>query len=125
MSEPSTQGTVRLDRVEDAIADIAAGKADLVGRARRQREWSSQGVRNAMRKSPDNDRSSMPGSSFWAGRRTVASSSACSACVTSSLAGTRGRRLRAGRAQRQQRPGVGPGGVPLAERRVVGVGLGQ
>jgi len=34
----------------------AATKADLVGRARTQREWSSQGTRNAMRKSPDNDK---------------------------------------------------------------------
>ncbi|WP_413543814.1 ABC-F family ATP-binding cassette domain-containing protein [Citricoccus nitrophenolicus] len=31
-------------------------RADLVSRARTQREWSSQGVRNAMRKAPDNDR---------------------------------------------------------------------
>lgn len=31
-------------------------KADLVSRARVQREWSSQGVRNAMKKSPDNDK---------------------------------------------------------------------
>src|SRR4029078_6948396 len=31
-------------------------KADLVSRARTQREWSSQGVRNAMRKAPDNDK---------------------------------------------------------------------
>ena len=31
-------------------------KADLVARARVQREWSSQGVRNAMKKSPDNDK---------------------------------------------------------------------
>ncbi len=31
-------------------------KADLVARARIQREWSSQGVRNAMKKSPDNDK---------------------------------------------------------------------
>jgi len=31
-------------------------KADLVARARTQREWSSQGVRNAMRKAPDNDK---------------------------------------------------------------------
>jgi 3,4-dihydroxy 2-butanone 4-phosphate synthase / GTP cyclohydrolase II len=30
MSEPSQQGTIRLDRVEDAIADIAAGKAVVV-----------------------------------------------------------------------------------------------
>lgn len=34
----------------------AATRADLVSRARTQREWSSQGVRNAMRKSPDNDK---------------------------------------------------------------------
>lgn len=31
-------------------------RADLVSRARTQREWSSQGVRNAMRKAPDNDK---------------------------------------------------------------------
>lgn len=31
-------------------------KADLVSRARTQREWSSQGVRNAMKKNPDNDK---------------------------------------------------------------------
>jgi ATPase subunit of ABC transporter with duplicated ATPase domains len=36
--------------------EFAEKKADLVGRARTQREWSSQGVRNAMRKSPDNDK---------------------------------------------------------------------
>ncbi len=35
---------------------FASTKADLVGRARTQREWSSQGVRNAMKKSPDNDK---------------------------------------------------------------------
>ncbi|GGI95815.1 ABC-F family ATP-binding cassette domain-containing protein [Pseudarthrobacter scleromae] len=35
---------------------FAATKADLVSRARTQREWSSQGVRNAMKKSPDNDK---------------------------------------------------------------------
>jgi len=35
---------------------FAATKADLVSRARTQREWSSQGVRTAMRKSPDNDK---------------------------------------------------------------------
>ena len=34
----------------------AATRADLVARARTQREWSSQGTRNAMRKSPDNDK---------------------------------------------------------------------
>jgi len=37
----------------DEFADM---KADLVARARTQREWSSQGVRNAIRKSPDNDK---------------------------------------------------------------------
>ncbi|PYF96843.1 ATPase components of ABC transporters with duplicated ATPase domains [Georgenia satyanarayanai] len=36
--------------------EFAEKKADLVSRARNQREWSSQGVRNAMRKAPDNDK---------------------------------------------------------------------
>lgn len=36
--------------------EFADRKADLVARARTQREWSSQGVRNAMRKAPDNDK---------------------------------------------------------------------
>ncbi|GAB3631018.1 ABC-F family ATP-binding cassette domain-containing protein [Microbacterium shaanxiense] len=36
--------------------EFADKKADLVSRARVQREWSSQGVRNAMKKSPDNDK---------------------------------------------------------------------
>jgi ATPase subunit of ABC transporter with duplicated ATPase domains len=36
--------------------EFADKKADLVNRARTQREWSSQGVRNAIRKSPDNDK---------------------------------------------------------------------
>lgn len=36
--------------------EFAGKKADLVARARTQREWSSQGTRNAMRKSPDNDK---------------------------------------------------------------------
>ncbi|MEA9986522.1 MULTISPECIES: ABC-F family ATP-binding cassette domain-containing protein [Subtercola] len=40
----------------DEYDEFAAKKADLVGRARVQREWSSQGVRNAMKKSPDNDK---------------------------------------------------------------------
>jgi ATPase subunit of ABC transporter with duplicated ATPase domains len=40
----------------DAYDDFAATKADLVSRARTQREWSSQGVRNAMKKAPDNDK---------------------------------------------------------------------
>lgn len=40
----------------ERFEEYAATKADLVSRARTQREWSSQGVRNAMRKSPDNDK---------------------------------------------------------------------
>ncbi len=40
----------------EAYEEFAEQKADLVARARTQREWSSQGVRNAMRKSPDNDK---------------------------------------------------------------------
>ena len=40
----------------DAYEEYASTRADLVSRARTQREWSSQGVRNAMRKSPDNDK---------------------------------------------------------------------
>ena len=36
--------------------EFAEKKADLVSRARVQREWSSQGVRNAMKKSPDSDK---------------------------------------------------------------------
>ena len=40
----------------EAYDEYADKRADLVGRARTQREWSSQGVRNAMRKSPDNDK---------------------------------------------------------------------
>jgi ATPase subunit of ABC transporter with duplicated ATPase domains len=36
--------------------EFAEKKADLVARARTQREWSSQGVRNAIRKAPDNDK---------------------------------------------------------------------
>ncbi|WP_182066494.1 ABC-F family ATP-binding cassette domain-containing protein [Curtobacterium sp. ME12] len=40
----------------DAYDEFASTKADLVARARTQREWSSQGVRNAMKKSPDNDK---------------------------------------------------------------------
>ncbi|MDM7890428.1 ABC-F family ATP-binding cassette domain-containing protein [Curtobacterium caseinilyticum] len=40
----------------DAYDEYAATKADLVSRARTQREWSSQGVRNAMKKNPDNDK---------------------------------------------------------------------
>jgi ATPase subunit of ABC transporter with duplicated ATPase domains len=40
----------------EAYEEFADTKADLVNRARTQREWSSQGVRNAMKKSPDNDK---------------------------------------------------------------------
>lgn len=40
----------------EAYEQFADQKADLVSRARTQREWSSQGVRNAMRKAPDNDK---------------------------------------------------------------------
>ena len=40
----------------EAYDEFADKKADLQSRARTQREWSSQGVRNAMKKSPDNDK---------------------------------------------------------------------
>ena len=40
----------------EAYEQYADTRADLVKRARTQREWSSQGVRNAMKKSPDNDK---------------------------------------------------------------------
>ncbi len=40
----------------EAYEHYAGTRADLVQRARTQREWSSQGVRNAMKKSPDNDK---------------------------------------------------------------------
>lgn len=40
----------------DDYEEFATKKADLVSRARVQREWSSQGVRNAMKKAPDNDK---------------------------------------------------------------------
>ena len=40
----------------DDYEEFASKKADLVSRARTQREWSSQGVRNAMKKNPDNDK---------------------------------------------------------------------
>jgi ATPase subunit of ABC transporter with duplicated ATPase domains len=40
----------------EAYEQFAGTKADLVARARTQREWSSQGVRNAIKKSPDNDK---------------------------------------------------------------------
>lgn len=40
----------------ERFEEFASTKADLVSRARTQREWSSQGVRNAMKKNPDNDK---------------------------------------------------------------------
>ena len=40
----------------EAYDEFAATRADLVARARTQREWSSQGVRNAIKKAPDNDK---------------------------------------------------------------------
>jgi ATPase subunit of ABC transporter with duplicated ATPase domains len=40
----------------EAYEEYADIRADLVKRARTQREWSSQGVRNAMKKNPDNDK---------------------------------------------------------------------
>ncbi|WP_299446223.1 ABC-F family ATP-binding cassette domain-containing protein [uncultured Phycicoccus sp.] len=40
----------------EAYEEFAGRKADLVSRARTQREWSSQGVRNAIKKAPDNDK---------------------------------------------------------------------
>jgi ATPase subunit of ABC transporter with duplicated ATPase domains len=40
----------------EKFEEFAATKEDLVSRARTQREWSSQGVRNAMKKNPDNDK---------------------------------------------------------------------
>ncbi|GAA3780877.1 ABC-F family ATP-binding cassette domain-containing protein [Micrococcus endophyticus] len=43
-------------QAREKYEEFAEQKADLVSRARTQREWSSQGVRNAMKKSPDNDK---------------------------------------------------------------------
>ncbi|MCR8670792.1 ribosomal protection-like ABC-F family protein [Agrococcus sp. HG114] len=43
-------------QAREAYDEFAEQKADLVARARRTREWSSQGVRNAMKKAPDNDK---------------------------------------------------------------------
>lgn len=47
--------TARRQRREK-YEDFEEKKSDLVSRARVQREWSSQGVRNAMKKAPDNDK---------------------------------------------------------------------
>jgi ATPase subunit of ABC transporter with duplicated ATPase domains len=49
------RATVRR-HLREKYDEFAEKKADLVGRARTQREWSSQGVRNAMKKAPDNDK---------------------------------------------------------------------
>lgn len=49
------RATLRRHRREK-YDEFADKKADLVSRARTQREWSSQGVRNAMKKAPDNDK---------------------------------------------------------------------
>lgn len=43
-------------QAREKYEEYADTRADLVSRARTQREWSSQGVRNAMKKSPDNDK---------------------------------------------------------------------
>lgn len=43
-------------QAREKYEEYAETKADLVSRARTQREWSSQGVRNAMKKAPDNDK---------------------------------------------------------------------
>ncbi|GAB3820903.1 ABC-F family ATP-binding cassette domain-containing protein [Tessaracoccus terricola] len=43
-------------QAREKYEEFAEQKADLVARARTQREWSSQGVRNAIRKAPDNDK---------------------------------------------------------------------
>ena len=51
-----TERAVARRHAREAYEEFATKKADLVGRARTQREWSSQGVRNAIRKSPDNDK---------------------------------------------------------------------
>ncbi|MGO3148263.1 MAG: ABC-F family ATP-binding cassette domain-containing protein [Leucobacter sp.] len=48
--------TIARQHRRDAYEEFATKKADLVGRARTQREWSSQGVRNAMKKAPDSDK---------------------------------------------------------------------
>lgn len=40
----------------DQYEEFAEKKKDLVARARTQREWSSHGVRNAIKRAPDNDK---------------------------------------------------------------------
>ncbi|WP_460800685.1 ABC-F family ATP-binding cassette domain-containing protein [Microbacterium sp. GXF6406] len=49
------RATVRR-HLREQYDEYAEKKADLVSRARVQREWSSQGVRNAMKKAPDSDK---------------------------------------------------------------------
>ncbi|MDY6055782.1 ABC-F family ATP-binding cassette domain-containing protein [Micrococcus sp.] len=43
-------------QAREKYEEFAEQKADLVSRARTQREWSSKGARNAIRKAPDNDK---------------------------------------------------------------------
>ncbi|WP_293954814.1 ABC-F family ATP-binding cassette domain-containing protein [uncultured Corynebacterium sp.] len=43
-------------QAREKYEEFTEKKSDLVGRARTQREWSSQGVRNAIKKAPDNDK---------------------------------------------------------------------
>ena len=43
-------------QAREKYEEFAEKKSDLVDRARVQREWSSQGVRNAIKKAPDNDK---------------------------------------------------------------------
>ncbi|QGU06939.1 putative ABC transporter ATP-binding protein YjjK [Corynebacterium occultum] len=52
LEERATMRRQQRDRYEE----FATKKSDLVSRARTQREWSSQGVRNAIKKAPDNDK---------------------------------------------------------------------
>ncbi|MGP5523198.1 ABC-F family ATP-binding cassette domain-containing protein [Glutamicibacter arilaitensis] len=47
---------INCSHAREAYEQFENQKADLVSRTRTQREWSSQGVRNAMRKAPDNDK---------------------------------------------------------------------
>ncbi len=51
-----TERAVARRHAREAYEEFADKKSDLVSRARTQREWSSQGVRNAIKKSPDNDK---------------------------------------------------------------------
>lgn len=49
------RATVRRHQREQ-YEEFAEQRSELVARARTQREWSSKGVRNAMKKAPDNDK---------------------------------------------------------------------